>query len=406
MKTLRPTFRSIQLSLARAGWKLAQNINSDAELWIPTESARLLDGVKREFTAITLPTNPNNADFEILLHSAIANLKDTSAADIERILELSALKLEENYDELEVRRETEAQRGTISWEAGAEMVQGAQNLLIAAAKSTNEKKARYGQSQYVVADNFLDKCQMGQTRIGSFIVSALVPTDASIKTTNSEKARAANMPNLTGRNVTTQLTESLSAAFEGIRDFKKNSKVEVFDELVQDGVSYELLGGLLTATGKSHAQLSVEFLPTTEGYFNESATKRFEVTPGDHEAITKGKRHLEATPTKQYVTLIGEVIYLKSRESKPSDRLITLAARLQSSEFNFRVELDREQYDEAVTAHHERKMIEIRGTLEIKGKVRHVYDVTLATMLPTPVVGPADRATEVEVSEPELPLTF
>lgn len=381
--------RLLHQVLPQFGWEAAPNRNQGVEIWVPTAAASLPSGARRDFVSIKIPTNSQNSDFEILVDRAFQELRNYVPGELDSTLDLARVKIEYSLDELVVRRETGSIDGTVSWGAGAEMVAGAQRLLAAAAKASNQKRARFSSSQYVVAEDFLSKCRMGQTRVGSYVITALVPATQTIETSRAKKEKK-SAPSLTGRQVTEQLVQSLAATKSGIKEFKDDDRIEVFHELVQSGVSYELLDGLSLTGGAAVSELAVDMYPLFGDKTRLELRKNFEFTPEEIKLVSQGRDYLASSLASEKLDLIGEIVALRSQESKPGDRVITISAVHRKKLQNFNVVLSEEQYEKAVRAHGDKRVFHVKGTLHFSSsRTKRVEDVTAAAILDASVAGPA-----------------
>ena len=82
-----------------------------------------------------------------------------------------------SLDSTRWKKETALDAGVIAWDQGEALFLAARSQLVASAKSTREPRRYHGNTSAYVAKRFLESSFMGQTDIGSFIVTAYTPAD-------------------------------------------------------------------------------------------------------------------------------------------------------------------------------------------------------------------------------------
>lgn len=98
----------------------------------------------------------------------------------------------------------------------------------------------------------MEQVFMGQTEVGSFIVTAHVPASTRFHTSQKSENVALKDPRkadlVSGRAIVDVFENAIGAVRETLTEFKRAPRVEMFSELVPQGVSFELVRALATLT--------------------------------------------------------------------------------------------------------------------------------------------------------------
>lgn len=119
------TLQALEPALDELAWEERRSGDERMVLWVLTQAARLKSGVEYEDAGVFLPQNPQAPDFARILHRAIGELAELSAANILETLETSRLSVEHTLDKFTVATDGAAVRsGIIDWTIGARLVEG------------------------------------------------------------------------------------------------------------------------------------------------------------------------------------------------------------------------------------------------------------------------------------------
>lgn len=375
---------ALRHALTRLGWAESGTFRDKVEYWEPGPA---IDVKVRGPWAdqLVLPMRDDAPDTTRLLEQAAEHLRLLIGPDFDRVLETVSIMSERHLDEVEVRLDTE-DAGVIPWLQGNEIIDNTRAMLSAAAKASSRKQKRYFNAEAFIAEEFLDQCLMGQTKVGSYIVTALTPAAGSLATSRSKNAEDTKHPRIPTRSVTRTLEAALRAVQESVRDARgQDGKLVAFDEAVEQGVSYELLAALEPVTQRVESEIAVDYLvnpmvvePT------EQPTVRFSFTPEDGLVIARAREHFDAPPVPKLARLVGEVTLLKNSSAK-TEHQVKLSALVDESVRVVTVSLSADQYAKALKAHDEKRMFRVEGTLELGPRKSSMFRPSVAEIEDTSV---------------------
>ncbi|MGV2918990.1 hypothetical protein [Streptomyces alfalfae] len=228
------TDRQLALALQNNGWQKYGGQENLYSRWRP-----ISEGGER-VRGVLLPQDAETEDYFELLSQAVAQAWKMGDGDIRSLLERAAT-LHSLGDEVKFHKEARSQRGTIPWTAGEDLHAGAQKSMVVGAKTRKSKAAYFGNANYFLAKSFLDSVLMGQTEVGSYVITAYVPPEEVY--TERKINPGETMPLLgchTGREITLGMVDALSAARESVDHFKASGSTHGFVENVRRGFCYEL----------------------------------------------------------------------------------------------------------------------------------------------------------------------
>ncbi len=338
-----------------------------------------------------LPLQSDASDADDLLLDAGDLLFHHYGQEFAHAVETVRLIVDNHLDEIEVRRETANRAGLIQWQLGDDQVESTRGMLSAAAKAAAEPRKRFINAEAVISEEYLSRCYMGQTKVGSYVVTALAPAEALLATSRSERNASAH-PRIKGRLITDTLMESLAAVRDAVAEARSaNGRIEVFELAVSAGVSFELLDALAPLTRSTEAGIEITYTPGDEdGEVDVPPPAEFAFTPADGEVIENARKYFLQTPDAVISRLTGEVTDLKNSSSAAEHR-IKLAARVNGRPKMVTVELTPTQYDSAVEAHRLGRLFTVTGELEVRQRgsyVRiptsvHLEDTSVSEVAPT-----------------------
>ncbi len=359
-------------SLKRLGWSAVGSFRDTLQYWEPRERMHEHAGNLR-VPRVILPQRDDLSDARDLLEEAGEFLVRQYRDEFTQAIETVRLMLSRHLDEVEVRRATNNDAGLIQWQLGNEAIASTRDLLAASAKATSRPKKRFYNAEAVIADDFMSQVFMGQTKIGSYVVTALTPAEASLATSTSKKT---THPRIQGRLVTETLAESLEAVKDAIAEARSaNGQIEAFELAVAAGVSHELLSALEPLTRGTESGIEIAFFHTAdEEPMEEVVTPRsveFAFTPEDSVVIAKAREYFEASPQPMPARVTGEVTDLRNSSAEGEHR-IKLAARVNGRPKSVTVQLSAEQYESAMEAHARGRLFSVVGELEVIKRTTHV----------------------------------
>lgn len=360
---------SLTALLRHFDWAPASKNPGLYEIWQPP---------KDEFAEVLIPLDPLRGDYGQLLASAqhlILQRYGQAAANLVADMQMRTRAL---LAATRWKKETVLDAGLISWEQGEGLYACARAQLGASAKAAKEKRRYHGSASSYLAKNFLDNTLMGQTSIGSFVITAYTPSGQHFYTSQRAEEHAHERPQdlwdserVSGGEILDTFQQALEAVRTNLDEYKRIPRVEPFLEAVSAGVSFEFTRALAKLVEGGDAAVEIE----RDAMGGQSATSRVEIAFDAVEApvLTKVMNAFAVDPEPEDVTLVGEVTLL-SRELGRGDRVIRLdvSGRGQTHR-KARVRLDAEQYEVALEAHRQELPLRVTGSLEREGKIYWMY---------------------------------
>lgn len=251
--------------------------------------------------------------------------------------------------------------GTIPINDGVLLITKARELLSAAARSLYAKRRQFTRGAPNEAKEYLQTLLLGQTEVGSYVVNLIAPVQDVV--VEPEMVNAIPL----GLAITSNLVSSLRALEKATATYEEKGDLRAFDEAVLAGASSNMCDALLGFSGEKRNR-------TFEITVTAAPSRLFETTPvrfvfdGSHvemlEVATgyyKGDYILSERRLTGYITKL----------SRPKDETfgtITIDSILGDVERKVQVELDSDDYHQAVIAHDNSKMVRVEGDVHIKSK--------------------------------------
>lgn len=386
--TLRPLGQpeetwEITAALRHFGWQLAGGIPGRYELWRPDPTISRLGGAASitdleadewQDAEALVPLDPSRRDFPVLMGRARKTLTEVMGVEASRFFDTLAQTVRAALDATRFKKSTSFDNGLIAWEQGESLYDAARQGLMAAAKASKTPRRYHGNASAYLAHQFLESAMMGQTEIGSYVVTAYSPANKRFHTTQAEADRATGygeeFGGLTGRDVIRQLEVSLSAVREAMQEFRRTPKLEVFAEAVPEGVSYELVSSLgLLSEDSSESAVEISFFGATE----PSRRVEFEFFATDVPVLDQAASYLAVTRAPERVTLRG-VVTLLERPKAGEAGVVRLDVTSGGEARKVRVRLDADDYEAALNAHTNDREMEVTGNLQREGRYFWLYD--------------------------------
>lgn len=345
--------------LRTLGWSQQGGIPGLARQWI-----LLADDSE---PSVVIPTRRDLRDYRRRISEAISVIYSTHGQRIEDIVIQLLLP---GSDEISNTKYEETIAGSILWESGEKQISGLKEMLAAAAKSTESREQHFRNRHWKVANRYMSQVRMGQTRVGSYVVTALSPA-GPLPLEDRSGVYEFNLGS-TGRDVVNTLMNALSAARESSEEFLRHDNAEVFVEAVREGVSLELVRGIRDNLGKSDGtETSISWSPKSN---NHPTLSKIEFEKKHVIPLEVASVYLTDQKQSAIVTVIGRVVKLES--SNPEEEGIVTLQILEGSQApHMRVHLGAE-YRKAVEIHGRNLLMMARGKQQRPGRDYTLTDVT------------------------------
>jgi hypothetical protein len=368
------TFRR---TLRRLGWVQVGSFRDVLQYWeprLPDHTAPSSLGLDR----LIIPIHDDSDEAQDLLDEASMALLQRYGGDFSQTLKMVELMMARHLDEVEVRRETPNDAGLIRWKLGNEAIESTRGILSASARAAMSKKKRFASAENVISEEFLSQCYMGQTKVGSYVVTALTPAEGEVLTSRAKPDSKKGRPRIASRLVTDTLVSSLEAVKDAIAETQEAPIEHVndaFELAVVSGVSYELLAALEPLTRETESSIQVAYFQRVHDDAGEApdhrTTREITFTPQDSKIIAQARTYFAQTPEPKAMHLTGEVTDLKN-SSAAAEHRIKLATRINGRPRTVTVSLTAPQYASAVDAHGRERLFTVYGELETRQRGAYV----------------------------------
>lgn len=244
--------------------------------------------------------------------------------------------------------------GSLTVNDGVDLIDGARDMLLAAACSLREPQALYRAGANREAADLLSRVRLGQTEQGSFVVALVI----SIPPTLFGDSEDYDAP--IERRMTKRLIESLAAARSATESTVAGNR-DAFAKVVDKGVSANLCEAL--------ARMIKPF-PTLDVGITWARTRPIKsvgkivgFANSDASILREAARSLRGREPQFDIYLIGPVHRLR-RDEWESDGVVTIRAVIDGYWKSVKVYAKRADYDRLTEAHMRKEHIVMRGDLE------------------------------------------
>ena len=379
-----PTLNNLEtltVLLRQFHWSVSAGEVGRYEVWSPESDSD---------DEIVVPLDPRRGDFVRLVDRALRTMLQKYGQPARDLIALLEVKTRAGLESTRWSKETTINAGLIEWEQGETLYKSVRTLLSVSAKSAKQPRSHHGKSSAYVAKRFLDGCLMGQTDIGSYVITAYTPSQqrfyVSRKAEESPASSAGmvELQSLTGSQILNTLENALDAVRSGLDEYRAAPNLEVFSETVARGVSSEFARALGDITRNGETSIEI----TRNGTGDQSTQSRREIVFQAPEAavLDSVAVSLASDPEPVDVTLVGEVVVL-DRSSADHDRVIRLRVKEGARVRSAKVRLTVDQYAMAMEAHGQDLDLRVSGRLEKDHNAYWLYNAAgLALVRQTPVI--------------------
>jgi hypothetical protein len=359
----------LSAALSKFGWRLTGGRDGIYSRWVYGDERA---------SRIIVPLDSSKPDYDELLSDALSSLTALHADAARNVLRALTLR---PGDELRFRKHSDTPLGTIRWDRGQDLIEAASGTLVASAKASSDRRPAFRNSNWFIAREFLQSVLMGQTEVGSYVVTAYAPPDRQLFERESQKRAVSRQSTFgihTGREVVEVMTGALQVTREAIDQFRRSNRVEEFDDTVEHGVSQELAVAVQKLVDESDgASVSVEWSQDFDSLLLPVKSVRTGVTevefsPGDYPILERASSRLASANVSSFVTVVGSVEVLTRKVGTVG--VVAINVMRGSLAKKVRVRLPEEEYQLALEAHRRMEAITVTGRLERSGNYYWLYD--------------------------------
>lgn len=269
----------------------------------------------------------------------------------------------------------DATLGTLPLREGIRLMEGARDLLLAAACSVRQPAAFFPRQAYKEALEFLQTCQLGQTERGSFIAKILAPVPPTVETRN---------PLLEGNDELLLASEPFSRRstvrlMKALRHIRGAIDAGNYHEILQ-GVEFGVSANLCEAVALmqpegDQSQLHIHMswatsrprLPTEVQSAVGFSRTAFDI-------VREAGRKLRTEPAAARRQIDGHVVSLKADPSLFGDfeGTVILKSDVAGTPVRVQVRLHAADYKKACDAHRDSLPVRVSGLLRREAKLYHL----------------------------------
>jgi len=333
------------------GWTRAESFGDHSDVYQRASSSELI-----------LPGTDSLADYPEVVSSILQILSADEGRDE---LQLFRDLVGADRDVIRVRAPEADDDGSVSIDAGVELVLHSRDMLLAAACATTDPRALYRAGKVKDAAAYMDRVRLGQTEQGSFIVTLLAPVPPALDLLDQGAFWPVETEEPFDRRVTRMLAKALDASRRAAESAVRGNGMSAFQQVVSSGVNANLCDALATLIDKGNGlEVSVTWArtrPTPE----KRKIVRFSESEGEifREAASRF-RTLEPRPDE---TLNAFVVALDRQQDAPEGK-VSLKTFLDGQPVSVRATLPPDMYHRALSAHDAKQSVTVTGDLKRAGQ--------------------------------------
>jgi hypothetical protein len=370
LRSLRPL--EVISYLRSRGWEQTARLGDRGSVW------SLLDAPEVE---ILLPHDRGLADFAARMADVLRGL--SAAEDRSELAVLSDLT-QAAHDVIRLRAALEGSRdGTIPLEAGAELVEHARAMMLAAASATAERRSYFPTRKPGPAVTYMSQVRLGQTEIGSYVVTLLSPV-SPVLAWGPQPDLGLDDP--FERRVVVTLARSLEAMREATTAAATTGRLDGFLAAVETGVTANLcdaIAGMTSGIGPlADLAVAISWSPSRPAE-REPTAVRFgsDAAPVIQEAARLLR---ESAPIDDY-RVLGLVVKLEQKPGQAPDRAWILSVAEETPR-TVVMELEADARDMAIAAYKDRTPVMAVGRLIRNGPFFQLSRLRDFRTIPTPTL--------------------
>ena len=322
------------------------------------------------FEQVTIPLDRTLRDYNLAMYSAVEKIAFIENKSVEQIM---LYLLNPNTDILKIRLDKkEIETGNILFDDAIKLFDNAKKLMAATALDIiNPKKIHFGRIDESV-QKFLSQCRFGQTEIGSYVASVVCPfaelsEEEGYKQLSifSDEEQCAN--SLT-RKVTNRIMSNVSFIKQKIDEGDMNSLLNTLGESLISSNFFEALNGLNLEAENTIVEFTAEWAPAVK--LNRCDVKNIRISNDYYQPIATVIDKIKES-TNKTTEIIGRI---KGLDAPPlvDKRDYGMVTEVYISDDDkakkIKVKLNKGDYDNAIIAHQQGKVVKIMGELNDKPK--------------------------------------
>jgi len=253
--------------------------------------------------------------------------------------------------------------GSVGIEQGNALVQQTRDILLAAACATVKPSKVFPNRKPQEAMDYMKKARLGQTEKGSFVLTILSPVNPNL----SSQLKLFTDETPFERRVMEMLFRSLVALREASIAGMTNNSLEPFGVAVPNGVSANLCEALVGLYGQADIKsLAFRMTWARTRQHDPHIISEAHITHDIIPLIDEGGRWLRQTAPMENTTVAGMPFLLKHQYGQ--ERQIIVSTIIDGKPRRVHIGLTEDEYNRALEAHRNEKMIKCDGVLIREGR--------------------------------------
>jgi hypothetical protein len=260
----------------------------------------------------------------------------------------------------------ESAGGVLPVDYGVRLLQTARDAMLAAACAAVEPLPMYHTRKPAEATSYLSRLQLGQTEVGSFVVTLLSKVPPALHAPrNGQLFETPEEP--FNRRVTTGLLNALATAKEVAQSVQITGELEPFRAAVEAGVSANLCRALSSISEQvdiDGLDISCSFAPSRPIAGGRASVIKF--SPDDLTILDEAARWLKDLGNVEEYVLYGSVVALESEDA--DEGKVVVAGLVDDRPRRVHMELERPWYGLAIQAHARHHLVRAIGDISKQGR--------------------------------------
>lgn len=326
------------------GWKKTSQIRGVFQIWHSEEFPN---------SEVTLPLDEDHKRYSLLLDDALEEISECLMIPIDILSEQIS---PQNFDTISVRAiGDDVKHGSIPFDDGIKLLLSSHKLL----KQCSSKIKKF-KNKTKHLNNYLNHIGMGQTQIGSYVVSIHSPL---YRVTTADEPDLFDSDVSLGRIINKSF---YSKIFEVSSLFSKKAKSELITQrLLEIGINKKDCDALIDIMGhQSHRDIEINVNWSPKESIEERYNKSINLYARDVQSIVDYREVLKEKKVENNIQLSGEIADLHRGYDDELGKA-KLKAKYQEKDISISFSVSDEQYPLVANAHVNKRIVTITGELEV-----------------------------------------
>lgn len=322
------------------------------------------------FEQVNVPISKELIDYKQAMYNVVKTISDIEKKSVEQIM---LYLLNPNTDILKIRLSKQnIESGNIMFDDAIRLYDNAKKLLAATALDIiNPKKIHYGRIDEPV-QSFLNQCRFGQTEIGSYVVSVICPFAELSDTDEYKQLSIFSDEEQCANSLTRKVTNKLMDNIAYIKNQIDNGEEKVLsnEDVRISSNFFEALNGMNLQSENMFIEFTTEWAPAVKR--NRSINNHIKISNDYYQPI-KNVIDCIKDKTAKRTEIIGRIKQLSASpivDKRKDGRIVVVYIDDNNKAKSITVNLQKEDYENAVKAHQYGKTVKVIGDLEGKNRLK------------------------------------